>query len=124
MSAKFKDYVKEMEATLNDVERVLLDAFRANDRKSLSIYQPELDAFELHAPNAVDSLINLLGSNRATLIALARARLIQGFETFPDGPMFTWEAQRLSGETLEELADAIVYKAFEMAKILEQLQAP
>jgi hypothetical protein len=106
------------------VERVLLDAFRANDRKSLSIYQPELDAFELHAPNAVDSLINLLGSNRATLIALARARLIQGFETFPDGPMFTWEAQRLSGETLEELADAIVYKAFEMAKILEQLQAP
>ncbi len=78
--------------------------------------------FDRHANAAIENLVNLLNSNRETVIAAARARLIRGFDAYPDGPMFTWDTARLMDETLEELADATVYQARKQARLLERVQ--
>jgi hypothetical protein len=82
-----------------------------------------LTDFDRYATQAVEQIVNQLNSNPKLFIALARTRLVTGFDQYPDGPMFTWGAQRLSSEGLEEVSDAIVYKACEIAKRLERLQA-
>ena len=82
--------------------------------------EQHLADFDRHANAAVENLVNLLNSNRTTVIALARDRLIRGFDAYQDGPMFTWDTARLMDETLEELADATVYQARKQARILER----
>ena len=57
--------------------------------------------FDRHATQAVEILIDLLESNRATVIALARARFIRGFDMYPEGRLFSFGTNRLTQETLE-----------------------
>lgn len=48
---------------------------------------------------------------RDELITIARARHISGHFVHRDGKLFEFDEGRLDKETLEELADAIVYQA-------------
>lgn len=80
--------------------------------------------FDRHADAAVEILVNLLNSNRANIIALARSRFIRGFDMYPEGRLFAFGTNRLTQETLEELADAVVYTARNQAQILRRPQAP
>ena len=75
--------------------------------------------FDRHSAQAVELLVNLLNENKAGIIALARARFIRGFEMYPEGRLFAFGTSRLTQETLEELADAVVYTARKQAQILE-----
>ena len=65
--------------------------------------------FDRLAHPAFVRLREILSANEPVLTALARARLTTGFDTYPDGPMFSWGVNRLKQETLEELSDGGVY---------------
>lgn len=80
--------------------------------------------FDRHADGAIEILVNLLNTpaGRANVKALARARFIQGFDQFPEGRIFTFGVNRLVEETLEEMADAVVYEARRQVLILERNQ--
>ena len=114
VSAKFEDYVKEVEATLSDEERAKFDAFRAVD--ALRVRTQALADFDRLAPQAAERLSYRLWGSSEPLIALARERMIDGFDLYPDGPMFEKTADELSKEADEELADAIVYVVQELLR--------
>lgn len=100
----FKDYVEEVEATLSDEERATLDTFRVRDQA--------LADFDRLAAQAAERLSYRLWGDAVPLIAGARERLLLGFDLYPDGPMFEWDAEQLSKEADEELEDAINYVVF------------
>jgi hypothetical protein len=70
-----------------------------------------LTEFDRYAHQAADLLSYRFWGDQERLIALARERLIAGFDLYPDGPMFELTADALSAEADEENADAIVYLA-------------
>jgi hypothetical protein len=81
--------------------------------------------YDRYAPRALEILINRLnGPDGKRIIALGRSRLIQGFDTFPDGPMFKKSPQALRADTDEELSDGLVYTVAQIAKLLDAIQAP
>jgi hypothetical protein len=78
--------------------------------------------FDRHSAQAVEMLVNLLNANKPLIIALARTRFIRGFEMYPEGRLFAFGTSRLTQETLEELADAVVYQTRQQAQTLERAQ--
>jgi len=78
--------------------------------------------YDRHAPRALEILINRLNAEGKKRIAQGRERLIQGFETFPDGPMFKKSPAELRADTDEEISDAIVYTVEEIVKTLAEIK--
>ncbi|MCK9629452.1 MAG: hypothetical protein M0R37_12790 [Bacteroidales bacterium] len=74
-----------------------------------------MEDFDRCAGRAADRLSYRLWGNASELIALARERFQQGFDLYPDGPLFNMTAEQLDLEANEELADAIVYIARRLA---------
>ena len=66
--------------------------------------------FDRYADQAREVIVNRWnGPDSKRIIALARRRLLEGFETFPDGPMFKKTHDELVVEADEEAADELVY---------------
>jgi len=79
--------------------------------------------YDRYAPRALEILANRLnGPDGKRLIALGRTRLIRGFDTFPDGPMFKKSPAELRADTDEEISDALVYTTQEIVKLLAAIQ--
>ncbi len=76
-----------------------------------------LAEFDRYAHQAADLASYRFWSDAERLIALARERLIAGFDEFPDGPMFAKSPEELSDEADQEGADKIVYLAFRQARL-------
>jgi len=81
------------------------------DAEVLARKNEYLADFDRLAHPAFIRLHEILKANEPVLTALARARLDAGFDTYPDGPLFSWGADRLKQEALEELSDGGVYVA-------------
>ena len=64
--------------------------------------------FTANFPACLILLDNILDEYRAEIVALARERLRQGFQTYGDAA-FHWPASVRLQNLLEELADALVY---------------
>lgn len=71
----------------------------------------ELRSFDRHADLAITYLIRYLDEKRDMIAMLARARFVEGYDLYPDRPLFSKSSWELLHETDEELADAVVYVA-------------
>ena len=72
---------------------------------------PKLDRFDRHAHTAVARLRAMLDEMEDEIVTIARARHITGHYVHGDRELFEYTAGRLDKETLEEIADAVVYQA-------------
>ena len=70
-----------------------------------------LSSFDRHADLAVTFILRYLEERREDLIELARERFIEGFDLYPDGPLFDKSSWELVEEGDQEGADWIVYVA-------------
>lgn len=82
----------------------------------------KLELFDEHADEAVDRLIDWLTNHRRDVIAVARGRHVTGHHLYGNANFAEWGPNRLRKETLEELADGVVYTSREIA--LEKGAAP
>lgn len=71
----------------------------------------KLDRFDRHADHALTRVVQMIEEMRDEIVTVARARHITGHFVHHDGELFEYDAGRLDKETLEELADAVVYQA-------------
>lgn len=69
----------------------------------------KLATFDEWAPAAVKFLVDWLRDSPEEVIAVARARLVQGHYLYGDNLMFEYDQGRLLSEVLEELADGVNY---------------
>lgn len=72
--------------------------------------EEKLAAFDAEARAAYTAVVTYLLENRDDLIALARARHVEGHDRYGDGNLFEWDDERLAVERDEELADSVVYE--------------
>lgn len=84
-----------------------------NEPKPRLLSERRLEAkqndFEDWAQSALRFLIDWLRDDGEQVLALARARLVTGHYVYGDTRMYEYDQGRLQKETLEELADAVVY---------------
>ena len=79
--------------------------------------------YDRYAPRALEIIVNRLnGPEGKRIIAQGRERLISGFTTFPDGPMFKKPPFELRADANEENSDAIVYTVAEIVSLLAAIQ--
>lgn len=85
------------------------------ERQSLPTFGGGLDAklrvFDEYADQARDELVRLLTEDWEYVKAVARGRHAWGHFRYGDSLMFEYEPNQLAAETVEELADGVVYTA-------------